>query len=496
MGTLFDAVIDRQLLAIKPNDKSNLDEYLNYAFDINASRNIIVIPSNWLEGTKYKAQLDVLLESFKLIALIDLSAIWSPVSSISFSLLVLDSTKTSHVVMASYEGNPVERKVYGDINHTAGNIPNFKYKRQFVYFLSEVEKALEENVNVKSTLFKVPYSDIDFSRLQVSFYHPDNQIDFKRYKAANFKSLDKVCSIINVRKVKSSEEVNVFSWRLLKDIEANNLPIQKSQATNYKLIDGDVVITPNLTSNFVVTKAMEGVYAPANSFVLSKLNQVISAEYISLYFKSDFAKKYSLKVATGAIIKRLRLTDLNNLPILIPSKSAIDKSMQLYAQLADEVPAIDKINHLLASKQDNKKLEDSFLLEGLEKLRISKRVMIERLIKEDLKELRVCIDKNLFKATMVISGSILEAVILDWLSETEKHDYYRDETEISLNKALSLLSNLGEIDSNVLDSAHNIRKMRNLIHPRNYLQNQRKVTRKACKYLLAELNTVINAYKN
>lgn len=184
------------------------------------------------------------------------------------------------------------------------------------------------------------------------------------------------------------------------------------------------------------------------------------------------------------------------MPILIPEKSTLNQTQKLYEQLQSPESSIDKINQLISSKNDNGRLEDSFLLEELEKLRISKRVMIERLIKEDLKELKVCIDKGLYKASMVICGSILEAVILDWLSESEKHDYYHDEMEISLSKALFLLNQLGELDYEVLNAAHNIRKMRNLIHPRNYIQNQGKVTKRGCKKLLTELKIVINAYKH
>jgi uracil-DNA glycosylase len=58
-----------------------------------------------------------------------------------------------------------------------------------------------------------------------------------------------------------------------------------------------------------------------------------------------------------------------------------------------------------------------------------------------------------------------------------------------------LLHQLGELDSDVLNAAHNIRRMRNLIHPKNYLQNQEKVTKRECMKLLEELKTVINAYK-
>ena len=176
-------------------------------------------------------------------------------------------------------------------------------------------------------------------------------------------------------------------------------------------------------------------------------------------------------MAVGSVIPRIVLKDFRQLPILLPDNDTLAKSDELYQRLQTPDSDLDKINNLIAGTHDQGRLQDSFLLEELEKLRISKRVIIEKLIKDDLKELKVSIDKGLYKSSMVICGSILEAIILDWLSETEKHDYYRDNAEISLSKAITLLKKLGELDYEAANAAHNIRTMRNLIHPRNYFQN-------------------------
>ena len=341
-----------------------------------------------------------------------------------------------------------------------------------------VTSAKKEQQVPQFQTFKVPVKALDMSRLQVAFYHPNNQIDINRYKKAKFEALEKLADVNKVNSVKRGDLVQgqVFKWSLLGigklPYNPNKLPITEGDATNQVLAEGDVIVTPNCSKVFLVTGKLNGVYAPAHSYhIRLKPNSAVSAQYLCLYLKSEVAKKYSLKMAVGSVIPRIVLKDFRQLPILLPDNDTLAKSDELYQRLQTPDSDLDKINNLIAGTHDQGRLQDSFLLEELEKLRISKRVIIEKLIKDDLKELKVCIDKGLYKSSMVICGSILEAIILDWLSETEKHDYYRDNAEISLSKAITLLKKLGELDYEAANAAHNIRTMRNLIHPRNYFQN-------------------------
>lgn len=496
MSFLLAAIEERQLLGVNPQDKNNLVDYLDYAVDINKQIQAIVVPAVWINSLKHKAELNTLFEKFYLVGLVDVGTIWSPVTSISFSVLILSVVKQKNVLMADYRDNPVDRKLSGKALAN-GELPHLVYTDAFHQFLQQIELALVEQKGIVSSstrLFEIPFTQLDLSRLQVAFYHPDNQIDRERYKKATFTPLEKLATFVSVRKPKDKIEGSVFTWSLVGKGNEDCLPVKTAEVTNYQLQENDIIVTAGLENAYLVDKKLAGAYACVNSYVLQVTAKTISPSYLCLYLKSELAKKYSLRVATGSIIKRLTRKDFNELSILIPDQQTLLKSKTLQAELQSPKSEIDKINQLIASKEDKGRLEDSFLLEELEKLRISKRLMIERLIKEDLKELKVCIDKGLYKSSMVICGSVLEAVILDWLSETEKHDYYASDEQISLSKAITLLKNLGELDDETVKAAHNIRTMRNLIHPRNYFQNQGKVTNRECKKLLAQLKVVVKAY--
>ncbi len=524
MSRLLNVIEERQLLGINPQDENNISEYLDYALNPHGEDKeqstasdvqVIVVPSLWITSTKHKRQLATVFEQYALHAVVDVGAIWSPVTSISFSLLVLGSEPVSDVLMADFaanapaqKSNPVERKLTPKADKS-GELPNIFYTDTFKQFLAQIEQeifgavssAKKEQQAPQFQTFKVPVKALDMSRLQIAFYHPDNQIDINRYKKAKFEALEKLADVKMVNSVKRGDLVHgqVFKWSLLgkgkQRHNQNELPITKGDATNQVLAEGDIIITPNCSKVFLVTEKLNGVYAPAHSYhIRLKPNSAVSAQYLCLYLQSEFVKKYSLKMAVGSVIPRIVLKDFRQLPILLPDNDTLARSDELYQRLQTPDSDLDKINNLIAGTHDQGRLQDSFLLEELEKLRISKRVIIEKLIKDDLKELKVCIDKGLYKSSMVICGSILEAIILDWLSETEKHDYYRDDAEISLSKAITLLKKLGELDYEAADAAHNIRTMRNLIHPRNYFQNQGKVTKKECMKLLTQLKQIIAAY--
>ncbi|WP_445778059.1 restriction endonuclease subunit S [Shewanella sp.] len=541
MSRLLNAIEERQLLGINPDDDNNISEYLGYALNGRLAAHakskqqcttndvqIIVVPSLWITSTKHKRQLAPVFEQYALHAVIDVGAIWLPATSISFSLLVLGNEPVSAVLMADFAANapdhsksPVDRKLTPKAD-TSGELPNIVYSETFKQFLAQIEQTLfgavssEKNDQQEQQFqtFNVPANALDMSRLQVAFYHPDNQIDVNRYKNAKFEALEKLADVNMVHSVRRGDLVQgqVFKWSLLNTSKLSRLlpskndlskhqpskielPITEGDATNQVLAEGDIIITPNCSKVFLVTKELNGVYAPAHNYhIRLKPNSAVSAQYLCLYLQSEFVQKYSLKMAFGSVIPRISSTDFKQLTILLPDDDTLSKSDELYQRLQTPETDLDKINNLLAGTQDQGRLQDSFLLEELEKLRISKRVIIEKLIKDDLKELKVCIDKGLYKSSMVICGSILEAIILDWLSETEKHDYYRDDSEISLSKAITLLKNLGELDYEAANAAHNIRTMRNLIHPRNYFKNQGKVTRKECMKLLVQLKLVIAAY--
>jgi hypothetical protein len=493
MTKLFAAIKASELIDLDTKSNSSLSDYFDFVINEHEPNQTIVMPKAWLNNSQYTGAITSILSKYNIAAIIDIGRIWPLATGLSFTLLSLNTKQPKHVIMAEFAKESTTREARRRSSEKS-QVPDVEYTTEFSTFITAVENALLSGFNTKNDgdIFTISYKQLDLSRLDVAFYHPNNQLDQERYKKATFEVLSKLAVITSVPSVSNSEERKVIDWS---QVGTSMTPVAMKSRASYQLAENDIVVMQNLNKAVVITKALSGCYAPPMSFVVKLSSKKVSPEYICLYIQSEIAKKYWLKMSVGSVFKRLKRSDMQELPILLPDSDTLNQSKLLYQQLSLPEAKIETINSLISGKKDNGRLQDSFLLEELEKLRISKRAMIERIIKDDLKELKVCIDKGLYKASMVICGSVLEAVILDWLSETEKHDYYQDEAELSLSKALMLLHQLGELDSDVLNAAHNIRRMRNLIHPKNYLQNQGKVTKRECMKLLEELKTVVNAYK-
>ena len=61
--------------------------------------------------------------------------------------------------------------------------------------------------------------------------------------------------------------------------------------------------------------------------------------------------------------------------------------------------------------------------------------------------------------------------MLEWLSEAHRHDYYREGGNFNLFEAINQLADSGDMGDEVVSTAHQVRKSRNLIHPQQYFQS-------------------------
>ena len=158
--------------------------------------------------------------------------------------------------------------------------------------------------------------------------------------------------------------------------------------------------------------------------------------------------------------------------------------------MRDEVNQLDLVNDLLFSKNiSEKQVQKEFVLEEIETVRLYKKELIASLLKDDLVEINHCLDVDAYKSTLILCGSILEAILLDWISEIEQRNYFAEEKDPGLNDVIKKLQiQLGEAKENAL----RIKDKRNLVHPRRLLRNDEKIDKKLCAKVIADLRVVLN----
>lgn len=99
---------------------------------------------------------------------------------------------------------------------------------------------------------------------------------------------------------------------------------------------------------------------------------------------------------------------------------------------------------------------------------------LKEMLKRDLKENALAIIAKSYKSALVLSGSIIEAILLDRLLsvgvkkaqiQKGKKKVNKKLEELDLNELLDVAKNNNLIDDNLLHLSHGVRGFRNLIHP-------------------------------
>lgn len=92
--------------------------------------------------------------------------------------------------------------------------------------------------------------------------------------------------------------------------------------------------------------------------------------------------------------------------------------------------------------------------------------MLREMIERDAEELSVCLQHNAGKAAMVMAGSIIEAVLVDYfLTMSPSKRSEKDVLDAGLSRLIEWAENDGLISSQVSSIATVVRHYRNLIHP-------------------------------
>ena len=131
----------------------------------------------------------------------------------------------------------------------------------------------------------------------------------------------------------------------------------------------------------------------------------------------------------------------------------------------------------------------------------------KEIILKDLNELQSCFDAKAYKSAIIMAGSILEAFVIDWLSEKDGKNYFTDnlmvydkhlkiERRADLKDYIDKLQSLEKSFQNgAASKATEIRKKRNLVHAKLYI-NESDISKETCSEIIDYLQSVVNTRWN
>lgn len=467
------------LYDIKSNDSTTvfLQRFLELTND--GGRIILLVPEGFLfnRGNSYIQIRNLISKKYHLSAVINLpKGALLPTTGIACSILVIDKNHSKKPVFFTKFEEIKDRKYMGDV----------------------IQAFRENNNKVSKKYFWVKNSKID-DIWSYNFYDPVLEEETKKLRQEKTINLSDLVLIIKPKKSSSKIKGRVIKTKNF-NYPINEKEIPTEFITDTKLKPGDILISESFsgeTKYLLINRSdIKNLYASTFLTVLRPKSKTINPEYLFLYLQSKVVKKYLAIYQVGVYFPRLRKKDLENLPVIVPDKNTLIRSKSLFDInfSIDRRKSIQDINRELFDKtKPSKPIQKELLLEELEELKIWKKEIIEKVLKEDLKELNLSKNNKLYKSFLILAGSLLEAYLLDWISEIENKDYFSsNENQLTLGNLIwkKLKKSVPDIDKRLLEKADKIRLKRNLIHPREYFNYELEIDDNTCEEIINDLNYI------
>ena len=277
--------------------------------------------------------------------------------------------------------------------------------------------------------------------------------------------------------------------------------LERGDATTVPLKPGDIVLCTVGGSNRAVIydgSIDEPVYAGTSTAVIRA--EEMLPEYLCFYLASDIAREALSAMSAGAVIKHLRLSDLKEFPVVAPSMTD-EYYRSEYAVLSGAAPRDYRDFSGLRGAAPTA-VEDILDAEVASRIDAYYEEQLREFLSSDIEELNTCFSHGAYKATIILAGSILEAVLIDWLSEIKhvnyfEEDYYVYDRRNNRRKRADLIDYINEIKFierpnwiKEADMAHEIRKKRNLIHAKLCIDSD-DVSEETARMVVGYLDSVL-----
>ena len=500
-------IIDDRLrypLASKTENKDDLD-YIDHVLSTQENQAGLILGQNTIDRKASNNRLikELVLSDWYISGIFDLSKLMHPYSGINFSFYWLTKVKPKQVLFSIFKGSETYKDNRRHVNTLEDLVVNrvitLKYEKYLNCLITVIKGiSLSElnQQNCEAEFFERALDDVNFDNLSIRYNSPEMVENRLKLEDEITFPLSEVADILFPRQIKDR------IGKVCKPKHLDRLPdclkSEAEKATDILIQAGDILVTRMGKLNFTLVEHdfNEPVFASNYLFVIRPKDDSINSEFLFLYFKSDTAQKYFLQFEPGVIGHFFTKEHINNLPIIIPSKDVLSNAKPLFEALykdknPDRVEIINK--ELFNTKVPEKPFQKDLIQEILSHLQIVKQHFIREVIEGDLSEIDACINAGAYKSALILSGSVLEGVLLDWLSEIDKIDYINSKTHKKmLGEIISELQRSEHLTAYLIEAAFKISGYRNIVHPKVFLQKRVNLDRVIAEEILSDLRKILS----
>lgn len=457
--------------------------YVNECLTSRPEHPIVILPVGYWEGRRHQSLRDHMFDGYFPTHVADIGAIWAPATAIPFQLVLLSRTRSDSVQFAKFD--PPATLPNADFR-TVGSFADLDLQMQGDF---DLLTTWAQGINREG--FERPVDTIDLNRLSVHFHDPEFAALAQSIEAQPFARLGELVEVLLPSRTKQTGRV--VRARDLRRGDTSGTP--DGPMTNVLLRRGDVLaMRMGKFETFLVEDYEEGATAADHFIVLRCRDQRVSPEYLVTYLNSDFAWAYSQSHGSGTVIQRLSKRDLVAMPVLIPEAAVLRQAEKVYRAVFKRKADADRLSQIADARFKIEELTENsiqayFMSSVADMISEQKARYLKQIIDDDIREIDACREAGALKACVVLSGSVLEAILLEWVAERQGKS--PASVNLKLNDIINQLIEQGVLIDPKGANAHHIRLQRNIVHPMRMLKNE-KLTPSSVDDVLTRLKDIIH----
>lgn len=305
-----------------------------------------------------------------------------------------------------------------------------EYPEAYYDYLDSIEKYIETGKCPHDTDIQefgvIPRSDRAEDQWDPNRFNKSAVFIREKIKKEKTIALSELADIIRPRPDIERRTVyttfSVLAWQY--PIDYNKL--REGVLTDTIIQKGDIIFI-SVDKMYLVDEVPEQeLHVSPNAYVIRPKG--ICPEYLFLFLRSETAQVIMDSLSRGTMMRRITRRDMESIRVIVPQKDD-EYYKQIFRVENYPVSNIIQFNSAILNLRDKKEaenIEDILDSELVRNLRTYKSDVMENFLKEDLKELNICFRYKAYKAALILAGSILEAVLIDWLSEIEGKNYFEE----------------------------------------------------------------------
>ena len=401
-----------------------------------------------------------------------------------------------------------------------------KYTKEFKQYVSILENwvksgKLPSDIKKTCEFNEIEESEFDYTKPYARFYRKTNSELRELLRTAEIVPLKEVADVISVTAVNGGNDVTI-----VKTLDRNKVLsypyIPELQAIEHIIstekLHKDDIVELGHNKFFLIDKESDfDLYAPVGGKIVKA--KKVSPEYLYLYLNSRTARRimYVYKVPLGDYASTSLGGALEDFPVIIPKDDD-----EVYKNRFLQISSPDKRFYLAKDEAGKPETIEQVLEQELkERIKLNSDALIKTQIEEDISELNTCYANKAYKSTLILAGSIMEALLIDWLSEIRGIDYFKDENTLrkrqydKVNRCYAKdehgnyiytdrRADLADYIDEIRDikrpkwmveaeEAHKIRDKRNLVHAKLCLKRSAEINDDTCKKVIEYLKHIIES---